>query len=249
MFKFRDLTIMDITDKKRMVIACDSAGGIGNKENDVVKVDPEVIGFYTTQGPLMELLAQGVKPVCIVDNLGVEMDNTGERLLKGIRKALEPLELDNDLLITGSTEENIPVNQTFMGITIIGLIEKSKWRIKRPIDGNILVSVGIPLVGDELVNYKGEIFSTKILLKLLGKPYVKDIIPVGSKGIEHEMGILASTNDLSFELANHIPIDIKKSAGPSTCGIIAMDIEFYEVLKKELNIPLNLVGTLINRIQ
>src|SRR5699024_8802163 len=132
----------------------------------------------------------------------------------------EPLELEDDVLITGSTEENMPVSQTFIGITIIGLIDKSKWRIKKPISGNILVAVGIPLVGDEVVNYKGKTFSTGILLELLDKPYVKDIIPVGSKGIEYEMGILARTNHLSYTLAKEIPIDIKKSAGPSTCGII-----------------------------
>lgn len=245
MFKFRDLTIMDITHEKKMVIACDSAGGIGNKDNDVVKVDPEMIGYYTTQGPLMELLAQGAKPICIVDNLGVEMDPAGEKMLKGIKKALIPLNLKEDLLITGSTEENIPVSQTFIGITIIGIIERSKWRIHRPKHGDILVTVGIPLVGDELVNYKGEPFNIKTLLSLLEKSYVKDIIPVGSKGIEYEMGVLASTNDLNYQLAKQIPIDIKKSAGPSTCGIVAMDGAYFETLRDELEIPVHLVGTLV----
>lgn len=246
MFKFRDLTIMEISPDKLMVISCDSAGGIGNKYNDVVQVEPEVLGFYTTQGPLMELLAQGAKPICIVDNLGVEMNNTGEELLKGIKKALEPLNLEEDLLITGSTEENISVSQTFMGITIIGTIEKSKWRSKRPKNGNILVLMGIPLVGHELVDYEGNTFNTGILLKLLDKPYVKDIIPVGSKGIEHEIGVLASTNNLKYELKDRISIDIKKSAGPSTCGIIAMDEEYFDELKGQLDIPMNIIGTLTN---
>ena len=245
MFKFRDLTIVDITKDKRMVIACDSAGGIGNKKNDLVKVSPELIGFYTTQGPLMELLSVGAKPVCIIDNLGVEMDDTGKNLLKGIRKALEPLELDEDLMITGSTEENIPVSQTFVGITIVGLIEKSKWRTKEAKRGDILVSVGVPLVGNELVNYKGETFNTRILLDLVHRPYVKDIVPVGSKGIEYEIGVLANTNNLKYELYEDISIDIKKSAGPSTCGILAIEKEFYEKLKAELDIPLNLLGKLL----
>lgn len=244
MFKFRDLTVIDITPEQRMVIACDSAGGIGNKENDMVRVDPEVIGFYTTQGALMELLCQRARPICIVDNLGVEMQPTGDGILTGIKKALEPLKLEEDLLITGSTEENILVSQTFIGITIIGLIERSKWRINRPKAGDILVGLGIPLFGDELVNYDGESFNTKILLELLEKPYVKDIVPVGSKGIEYEIGVLARTNDLYYELKDDITIDIKKSAGPSTCGIVAMEKEFFETLKIEFDIPIHLVGTL-----
>lgn len=248
MFKFRDLTIMDLTEDMMMVIACDSAGGIGKKENDVVKVDPEILGYYTTQGPLMELLSVGASPVCVVDNLGVEMDDTGENLLRGIRKALKPLGLDEDLMITGSTEENIPVSQTFIGITIVGLLEKSKWRIKRPKEGDILVAVGIPLVGHELVNYKGETFSTEILLDLINRPYVKDIIPVGSKGLEYEMGVLANTNNLGYQLYEDITLDVKKSAGPSTCGIIAIEKDYYNSLKKELTIPLNLLGIFVENL-
>lgn len=244
LFKFRDLTVIDISPEQKMVVACDSAGGIGNRENDVVKVDPEMIGFYTTQGALMELLCQRVKPVCLVDNLGVEMEPTGRGLITGIEKALEPLNYKEDILITGSTEENIQVSQTFIGITIIGLIEKAKWRAYRPQKGDILVALGIPLVGDELVNYEGQPFNTKLLLELLEKPYIKDIIPVGSKGIEYEMNILASTNDLNYNLEENILIDIKKSAGPSTCAILAMDKDYYETLKREFLIPIHLVGTL-----
>lgn len=244
MYKFRDLTILEISNDKLMVIACDSAGGIGHKEMDMVKVCPETIGFYTTQGPLMELLAVGAKPICIVDNLGVEMDDSGQRLLKGVRKALEPLGQE-DILITGSTEENIPVVQTFIGITIIGTMDKSRLLIKKPKSGDILIAVGIPLVGHELVNYLGETFNSRILLELLEKSYIKDILPVGSKGVLHETGILASTHDLNYVLEDNIAIDIKKSAGPSTCGIIAMDKDYYEELKQEISIPLIPLGRLL----
>lgn len=249
MFKFRDLTLIDLSSDTMMVIACDSAAGIGNKENDLIKVEPELIGFYTTQGPLMEILAQGARPICIIDNLGVEMEPLGQRLISGIKKALEPLNLKEELPITGSTEENIGVSQTFIGVTIIGLIEKSKWRANKAKAGDILLALGLPLVGDELVNYEGEPFNTKLLLQLLDKPYINDIIPVGSKGIEYEIGVLASTNDLNYVLEENIPIDIKKSAGPSTCAILAIDGKYLESLKREFSIPINRLATLTNTIQ
>ena len=243
MFKFRDLTILEISEDKLLVIACDSAGGIGNKEMDMVQVPPETVGLYTSQGPLMEILAVGAKPLCVIDNLGVEMDDTGQRLLKGVRQALGPL--GEDILITGSTEENIPVVQTFIGITILGIMDKSRFLMKRPKAGDILLVVGIPLVGQEIVNYIGETFNSRIVLNLLEKPYISDILPVGSKGILHETGVLASSHGLDFQLEENIPIDLKKSAVPSSCGIIAMDKDYYEELRQEISLPLIPLGTLL----
>ena len=48
--KFRDLTFIDINQNQTIVIACDSSGAIGNKERDLVKVDPEILGFNSSSG-------------------------------------------------------------------------------------------------------------------------------------------------------------------------------------------------------
>jgi len=47
--KFRDLTFVDINQNQTIVIACDSSGAIGNKERDLVQVDPELLGDLTAQ--------------------------------------------------------------------------------------------------------------------------------------------------------------------------------------------------------
>lgn len=244
MFKFRDLTIVDITSEYRMVISCDSSGGIGDKERDVVNVDPEILGYLMTQGPLMELLATGAKVLTVVNTLGVEMEETGQKINKGIKRALEPLNLKDDIVITGSTEENIAVCQTSMGITIIGMIEKSKWRLKKAGINDLAIVIGIPKVGQEVLDDKGrETMSVALLLELLKKPYVKEILPVGSKGIAYEIKEMASTSCLNYNMYDNADIDLHKSAGPSTCVIIAIDQDGYEDLKKSICIPVNLVGS------
>lgn len=246
MLKFRDLTIVDITPTHRMVIACDSSGGIGNKERDVVKVEPEVLGYFTTQVALMELLATGAMPITVINTLGVEMDRTGKKIIEGIKNALEPLHLESDIIITGSTEENIPVCQTSMGITIIGMIERDRWRQKRAEKGDLIIAVGLPKVGNEVLDDHGkEIMSVSILLELLKKPYVKDILPVGSKGIAYEVKEMASSSNLRHHTYEDVEIDLYKTAGPATCAIIAMDKEYYEALKNTVPIPINIVGTFI----
>lgn len=244
--KFRDLTLIHINSEQIMVVACDSSGGIGNKEFDVVKVKPETVGFYTTQVALMEVLAIGAKPITVVNALAVEMFPDGEKIIKGVKKALEPLDLEEDSIITGSTEENIPVCQTAMGMTIIGLIDRSDFRKTTALKGNVAVSVGVPKVGDEVINTHGkEIMSIELMLKLVKDPNVNEVLPVGSKGILYELGEMARTGDLDFVLEEKLPIDIYKSAGPGTCAIIAIDEEYYPIIKKNFPIKINRIGKFI----
>lgn len=246
MVKFRDLTIVDLTPEHKMVISCDSSGGIGDKERDVVKTDPETVGYFTAQVALMELLATGAKPITVVNTLGVEMDRTGKEIIKGIKKALEPLNFKEDIIITGSTEENIPVCQTSMGITIIGMIEKAKWRQKKAKKRDLAVVVGMPKVGNELLDDNGkETISTSILMELLKKPYVNDVLPIGSKGIAYELNVMATTNGLNCNIYEKADIDLYKSAGPSTCALIAIDREGLDDLKKSISIPVTFVGIFI----
>ena len=246
MFKFRDLTIVDITTETRMVISCDSTGAIGDKERDVVKVDPEILGYLTTQGALLELLATGATPITVVNTLGVEMEKTGQRINVGIKRALEPLNLNDDIVVTGSTEENFAVCQTSMGITIIGIIEKSNWRLKQAETNDLVIVVGLPKVGQEVLDDMGrETMTVPLLLELLKKSYVKEILPVGSKGIAYEIKEMAATSKLNYNMYDNADIDLHKSSGPSTCVIIAIDKDGYEDLKKSVFIPVNLVGSFI----
>ncbi|KNF07904.1 alpha-ribazole kinase [Gottschalkia purinilytica] len=244
--RHRDLTLIDINNDQFLVISCDSSGGIGNKENDVVKVSPEIVGYYTTQVALMEILAFGAKPITIVDTLSVEMSNTGEKIINGIKQVLEPLNFDISNLVTGSTEENIPVSQTGMGITIIGIVDKNKWRKPYTQAGLLSVVVGLPKVGDEVIADKNKtIMSVSKLLELKEKEYIKEILPVGSRGILYELEQMAKTNNINFELENETNIDLKKSGGPSTCVIISIEESKYEEFKKSFSIPVNKIGRFI----
>lgn len=244
--KYRDLTLIDINSDQIMVISCDSLGGIGNKEHDVVKTSPEISGYFTTQVALMELIAFGVKPITIVNTLSVEMEDTGKRIIDGIEKALKPLAFDTSNLITGSTEENIPVTTTGMGMTIVGIIEKDSWEKPTTYPGLMAAVVGLPKVGDQILADKGKtIMDISKLLKLMEKEYIKEILPVGSKGILYELNEMAKTNGVDFQLEKNIDVDLKTSGGPSTCVIISMEEDKYMELKEEFPIPINKIGKFI----
>lgn len=244
--KFRDLTLIDINDSQIMAIACDSSGGIGDKEFDVVKVKPEIVGFYTTQVALMEILAIGAEPITIVNALAVEMDPSGEGIIRGVKEALAPLNLPEDKIITGSTEENIPVCQTAMGMTIIGIINKVDYRKTTALKGDIALSVGVPKVGNEVISDSGkEIMTIELLLKLVNDHRVNEVLPVGSKGILYELGEMARTNELDFVLEEELLIDIHRSAGPGTCAIISINERDYLTIKENFPIPMHRIGKFI----
>ena len=243
--KFRDLSFIPINHEETLVIACDSCGGIGNKENDVVKVSPDLVGYFTAHVALSEVLAIGARPISLINTLAVEMEDTGKEILKGINKALSYLDLGDEITINGSTEENIPVCQTAMGVTVIGVVNK-KWCMPKTHKGTLAVVVGIPKVGQEVLqDYGKETMSLLTLKKLLQNNKVQEILPVGSKGILHELKELAQSNGLSYVLKDNTQVDLLKSGGPSTCVIISIWEHDLPQLKKEISIPVNVIGEFI----
>ncbi len=47
--------------------------------------------------------------------------------MDGIGAALDEIGLDRETMLTGSTEENIPVTVTGLGMTVIGKIDNTHW--------------------------------------------------------------------------------------------------------------------------
>lgn len=243
--KYRDLTLIDINESQLLVISCDSSGGIGEKENDVVKTSPEIVGYFATQVAIMELISFGAKVITVVNTLSVEMDRTGKRILNGINKALKPLDLDNEIVVTGSTEENFPVSVTGVGITVIGVLNKKDWKkpITRP--GMVAAVVGVPKLGDEVLEHRDEIMSISKTIELKEKEYIEEILPVGSKGILYELNEMANSNNIKFTLEDNVNIDLNKSAGPSTCVIVSLNESNYDRLKKESDLQVNKIAKFI----
>lgn len=247
--KYRDLTLVKIDQDKSLVIACDSSGGIGSKENDVVKAEPEVVGYFGAQVCLMELISFGATLITLVDTLSVEMDGYGSRILQGIKRALEPLDIDESALITGSTEENIPVSATGFGITAIGIIENR--RIEKPPAeaGDVIVLLGEPRVGQELaVGDIDDIMTLRRMIELLRREGIKEIVPVGSKGALYEINTLKELRKFNYrlELGSEDAL-LHKSGGPATAAIGIITKEEFENLKSDFGIGVKLLGRIVCR--
>jgi selenophosphate synthetase-related protein len=113
--KIRDLTIVNISDKNAIVVACDSCGSIGMKKGDVLKIPPFYSGKFTARVGIMEVLCTGAEVVTIVDTVSNEMEPTGNEIIRGIKEELKAANI-NEVVLTGSTEENFPTISTALGV-------------------------------------------------------------------------------------------------------------------------------------
>lgn len=241
----RDFTLLPVSPENTLVIACDSCGGVGDKPGDVVQVPPEITGKFTCRVAAMEVMSTGAVPSLVIDTLAVEWEPTGRRIMAGIEAFLEEAGLPL-VPLNGSTEENFPMQQTGMGITVIGQVHPQKLQSGVAESGQLLVAVGIPKVGNEIQHpHDPEILAIKDFITLRNHPGVADIIPVGSRGIEAEALLLAQINGLSLKWQENCPLPLDKTAGPATCAVAAMTPVAHEALSKTIPTPLTLVAQLV----
>lgn len=213
----RDVTFLRINGGRLLAFSCDAAGGIGSKPHDTVRADSRLVGKLTARVALMELLAVGAYPIALVGTFPVEPYPTGNRLLEGVREEVRDARLRN-LRILCSSEKNVRVNQTGVGVTAIGLLSASNLKVGRCRVRDEVVAVGRPYVGQEVVRAEenGWVAKTVDVIKLRRSRLVHELIPVGSKGIFYEAGVVAKDSRLFFNPLASGRIDLEKSAGPVT---------------------------------
>jgi len=241
-FRLRDLTIIEVGENQVLVLACDSSGAIGPKELDRVQVSGELLGKEITGVALKEVLAAGAEPIALMNTLSVEMDPTGKDIIRGIVTAAKEAGLDSDAVINGSTEENIPVAQTGIGVTVIGTAAKDRLRPGSSQKGDRIVCVGVPKVGPEVLEDQGEIVTVEMVKTMAGAPFLHDILPVGSKGIRYEMDQLVLNGEGTLEIFRPRDLDLVKSAGPATCVLVTLAPQHLTELTRMVSVPCTVIG-------
>ncbi|XHH10501.1 MAG: AIR synthase related protein [Candidatus Bathyarchaeia archaeon] len=243
----RDLRIFQFTPTDVMVIGCDSSGAIGPKPLDRLKVDGYIVGKFAARVALMEVISTGAQPLCVVDNLTVELNPTGLDILRGVQQEAVQAGLDPKLAVTGSAEKNFPSDQTGVGVTVIGVCDRSQLRIGTAEAGDALVVVGLPAVGAEVLpgEEKGSNATILDLQKLLELEFVHEVIPVGSEGIQREIKVLTESTGLKFEANPTCMVSLDKSAGPATALLASLPADKVACLEGLFDKPFSLVGKLI----
>lgn len=240
--QIRDLTVIDFDENRYLGIACDSCGGIGLKEHDVVKATPKLTAYHTGKVVLAELMAMGFTPMIIADGLAVEMNDTGRRLIEGFNEVISKLK-STKVHLTGSTEENIKTVQTSMGVTCIGICDKNKLKYKKTERNDICMLIGLPLVGNDVVNNPDKILDIDDFETLYLCDYIKEMLPVGSRGTKAELEDLCEYNNLKIKYDENISVDLKHSGGPSCSCLITADEKYVDIIISLVNKPVTFIGS------
>jgi|LSQX01.3.fsa_nt_gb hypothetical protein len=240
---FRDLTLIETDSDHTFVIACDSLGAIGSKEADYLKTTANIVGRCTVRVPLLEVVAAGAKPLAIVNTLSVEMEPTGRAILSGIREELAASGFP-DIVITGSTEENVPTRETGVGITVIGEAKTTALRLGKARAGDTVYCLGKPRVGYEVLG--AVVPDVPLVNKLLEEEWIHEILPVGSRGVLYEAGQLAAGAGGELQLRADEDLDIRKSAGPATSLLLAAEDERAADLRELSGLEVYRVGSIIS---
>lgn len=216
------------------------------KDLDTLKIKWSITGRLTTRVALLEVLSSGAVPQLMTVAISNEPYPTGERILKGVQEELDSAGLTT-LPMAISTEKNMLTQQTGLGISVIGVSEKHLLRIGTTQSGDDVYCLGLPKVGPELNNPEDtEIVQVKDMQFLLDISGVRDIIPVGSRGILTEAQQLATNLNCQLIIDPACGLDLYKSAGPSTCLIFSFthSLASDSLLSSFPGLPITKVGRL-----
>lgn len=211
--RLRDLSLLDT--HPRLVIATDSIGGIGLKPHDVLAVEPEISGYFLARVPLVELVCIGANPISFILTSSNEMKPTGQAILNGVRQAFEPFSLAIEHE-NGSTEENMPTSMTAAGITVMGELADD-WESLEARVGDWLYLIGWPVVGQMVLDEPERIVPIDQLEKLRKDPRIGVMIPLGSRGIKHELEQIG----FGLEPVKYNMVPWNQSGGPATAVIFS----------------------------
>ncbi len=221
----RDLLYLKNED---IVIATDNCGSVGMQINDTVKADAHTTAYFTARVVLMELMSVHAIPIACSIQIFIEKDY--ELYLQGVKQALSEVNYPNIQIIT-TTESNFKMNESAFSITLIG--KKNELKLLPNLNFGV---IGMPLVGSETIN-NDNVVSLTTFTNIINDNNITEVLPVGSKGIKYEF------ENYFKKLLLDCNLDILKSAGPSTCVVVAYQNEekiqntygklFYKIKFKE----------------
>jgi hypothetical protein len=131
-------------------------------------------------------------------------------------------------------------------VTVIGMCRKAQLKIGTSHPGDLVVAVGIPSVGNEVLPAEkaGNIVDSTDILKLRELPYVHEVIPVGSTGIAHELKTLAESSKLNYTISKQQKVNVQISAGPATVALASLPESDVANLTRQVDKPTCIIGHL-----
>lgn len=223
----RDISIIPLSEHQSLLIAADNSGAIGMKELDTVKTSYDIVAYYSFRVAFMECLSGGGKPISVVLH-NFCSDDSWDSIMSGVQKGLKEVG-HPDIPVTGSTESNFPLLQSALGLVVIGLMESPYVEPTYAYNNRKFAVIGSPLVGDAVMSENHQVLPLNLFQELCALDGT-EILPVGSKGILHELKAMLDSPQITKD---HVrcEVDVLKTSGPSTCILMAFPSELETKIK------------------
>ena len=249
--RLRDLTTLALPDGSTMVVACDSVGGIGPKPDDTVPADPYTVGHFAARTPILEVLAAGAIPRIVVNNLCFEAGPAADEMISAMIDLVREVGLGPDV-VTGSTEDNVPTRTTGIGVTVVGIAARKDLRGGRSRPGDLVVCLGTPRSAPEftLTPTDRPMPTVAEIIRVLDLPGVREVLPVGSRGVAVEFAALAATAGLRHQIDDRHTrqdsgFDVHASGGPASCVLVSIVPDALPRLRAiRADLPVTVIGQL-----
>ena len=193
------------------VITSDNSAAIGEKQQDVVRAPDSVTAQFAARVALLEQWAAGSEPEAVLLH-----NFSGAAHWDAYTAGIADLfaEAETQLPpISGSTETNMALLQSGIGVTMIG----KKHRLLPAAESLQWFVYGVPLVGEDVLAKADQIADLAVIKKAFESGLIERVWPVGSKGIAHEVELLMGKS-VKFSAA----LDVGSSAGPATCVLVGV---------------------------
>src|SRR5690606_3696842 len=136
--------------------------------------------------------------------------------------------------VTGSTEDNVPSSATGIGVTVFATIASEYLHSSTVDAGTRVFCLGRPTSAPHDTVTRGDrrMIALSTLSAVRSVDGVRDVLPVGSKGVGVEAAVMAATHGLDLRLttrddnqAQHVlggEVDLERSGGPASCVLVAV---------------------------
>ncbi|MCD6410063.1 MAG: ribbon-helix-helix protein, CopG family [Candidatus Verstraetearchaeota archaeon] len=222
-----------------------SLGGVGEKPLDQLKVPSYLVGQIMARSVLLELISLNMWPKGLLLSICMEPSEESFSMVKGASKELQEIGLNPAESLHVNYEEYFKPQQTAASFTAYSVAHTPALKIGSSSPGDILVLAGRKAVGSEILklHQEGKLITCKMVSLLAKAPYVKELIPLDSKGLTYAANELAKASGLQAKLKARKAL-LNSPFGPCAALLLSVDPSREEDLKNFIELPVTIVGFL-----
>jgi hypothetical protein len=205
----RDVVARALGDGRFLVQAVDVAVGIGPAPGDTLSARSADVGYYVARAAAAELWSLGagaeLAAVTVADR------GVADHVLEGVRIAFE--EMGEDVPIVRSTENYVATTVSSVSVAVSGVIDERALILGQPRPGHhaLLLGGGYHRYPDAPDIRRWPLHALASILEQ--RQHLVQVIPVGSGGVERDLGDLRKRHGLALDKTAH-SVDLRQPGGP-----------------------------------